>query len=337
MKTGFTLIELIIALMLSSIVISVLFASFFYVNRSTRLADEVVSFDTRSALIQHQLQKDIAGAFIPVQGQQEVEKKEEKKAPQKEKVDKEKKEKDEKAKKATKQKPKKVSAIFVSSNKGNIFSELTFITTNPLRVYEYAKNTPVLPRIVRVVYRLVMNDDKKSYRLMRQEGKELNYDSYKGASPSIKAYEVINFIKDFKITYKYPKEETSKKKEKKSSVEFEQTSEWQSDTRQKENVKPIIPQYIECELTLWDAQYETERAVNLFFEVSGFAAMLDIKETSTKKEESSKEEKEKKAKDEKTKKDQQQKTTVAMVQKKPTVTDIENAIKEISTLLNKSV
>src|SRR3990172_5136292 len=71
MKQGFTLIELVIAMLFGGIILSVLFNSFFVATRVSRMVDTTVSQDLRIALLQNQLEKDLVSAFIPFQAQEE--------------------------------------------------------------------------------------------------------------------------------------------------------------------------------------------------------------------------------------------------------------------------
>ena len=68
MRAGFTLIELIIALFFSSIIMSILFSSFRQINNIALLAEDLIDMDVRQQTFANQFQKDISGAFVPVQG-----------------------------------------------------------------------------------------------------------------------------------------------------------------------------------------------------------------------------------------------------------------------------
>lgn len=281
MKTGFTLIELLLALSFSSIILSILFTSFFQINRTAIIAEDLIEMDSRQQTFAHFFQRDITGAFVPVQAI-EVEKKEEKS-------------KDEAAAKAQKaeavrtpivkkkeEKPVKlVNDIFYSINKGDMLNELTFITNNPVRVYAYANNTEVKPKVVRVVYRLEPDKGKKgSYKLMRQEDTQLDFANYKkNATKPIKAYEMINNIKSLKVEFQAPqppKEESKdKKSEKKEPIIFETKKEWHSDEIRKAQKKQSqIPQFVTVTLSLWDNQQEQDHTLTLNYQIPAFGSDL---------------------------------------------------------------
>ena len=232
MKAGFTLIELVLAFAFSSILLTLLFTSFNQINRTVVTTEDLIEMNTRLNLFQNQFQKDISGAFVPVQGLPE--KKEE--APKND-IE-QKKEKPPTPTKDKKEKPKPLKEVFYSANKSDQLNELTFISNNPVRVYEYAKNTPPKPRIVRVVYRLIADKDKKgSYKLMRQEGTQLDFASYKpNASKPIRAFELVENIKSFNIEYQAPIPKKEEKKDEKAAQPT-QAKEKEKKKRSHQNLK----------------------------------------------------------------------------------------------------
>jgi len=66
MKTpGFTLLELIIAMAISSMLAIALFSSFYQINKTSALVEQTISIDMRAAILQNLLEKDISGVFVP--------------------------------------------------------------------------------------------------------------------------------------------------------------------------------------------------------------------------------------------------------------------------------
>jgi type II secretory pathway component PulJ len=288
MKSGFTLIELILAIFFSGIIMTILFSSFTQINKTGLLAEDLIDMDTRQQIVANQFQKDISGAFVPLQGiviEEKIEEKKEAKDSVAEK--KEKAMTVQQTKKKQEEKPQKIlQYIFLSTNKGDQLDRLTFITNNPMRVYPYAQNTEVKPNIVRVVYRLQADKEKKGrYSLMRQEGTVLDFGAYKkDSNKPIKAYELIGDIKNLSIDFLAPqalKEESKKKDEKQSDkketeipIIFDTKKEWHSNDLQKDKKQSQLPQFVIVRLTLWDNQQEYDRIITLHFEIPAFGQDL---------------------------------------------------------------
>ena len=334
MKAGFTLIELILAFMFSSIILTVLFNSFFQINRSSLLTEDIIDMNTRMLIMQNQFEKDLSGAFVPVQGI--VEKKKEEEKPKDEVAQKK-----EKAEVPKKEKPKPVNDIFYSANKGDSLNELTFISNNPMRVYEYAENAQVKPCVVRIVYRLVPDPKKKgSFILTRQEGTELDFAQYKkNATKPIKAYELADNIKSLSIEFTAPitkeekkeptketkdkKEPVKEKKEKKKAepVPFETKKEWRSnELREKKPETSQLPQFVTIKLILWDNQYENERTFTFNYKIAAFGQDL----VKVKPEEEQKEEKSQATK----------KTAAQQERYRPTIAELKSSIKEFVDMMH---
>src|SRR5579872_2246059 len=157
-RSGFMLIELLVALLISSILGALLFNAFIQTNRSMRTVDAITNLSSRSTTVRYVMERDLAGAFIPVEGLKKKKKAEQAPKlpvpaqPQAPKLAPEKKER------------KPITHIFYGTNKDGMLDTLTFITNNPLR-----SNVT----IARVVYRLKPEQGadkrKPSYALFRQE------------------------------------------------------------------------------------------------------------------------------------------------------------------------
>ena len=172
MRQGFSLIELMVVLTISSGIALMLFQVY---NQSMRIlgrVDGIVSTDIRVFTFYDRFEKDVTGAFIPLIGDLELAKKmlekhegdvrtqqlkqQEKSA---EGSDKEK-----KSEKPQKVKPVTLADIqvkrsFVCSQKDGKLSQLSFITNNPMEVYSEGSSV-VKPRIARVSYSVEPEKDK---------------------------------------------------------------------------------------------------------------------------------------------------------------------------------
>lgn len=268
MKQGFTLIELLVALVISSMIISSLFLVFFQTQRVALTTQNVIDLDTQFSVLNNQLEKDVSGIFVPAQAHMSPEKvgnKEGAVASDK------------------KETIKPLKNIFFSSNKGELLSELTFITSSPVRVYEHAKNSEVTPRMVRVYYRLIPDKNRKDlFVLTRQEGTDLDTNRYKPGPTSIRGYEIANNIKEITVQYSVPlpKQDQDKKDEK---ARYEVVKEWRDDeakgTAQK---RPKIPSFITMNITLWNNQKENTRTYMFEYPIASFWAEFDYMLTPTK-------------------------------------------------------
>ncbi|MBI2775322.1 type II secretion system protein [Candidatus Dependentiae bacterium] len=256
-KSGFTLIELVIGMLFSGILITVLFSSFSLINRVNNFVDRIISRDVRVAIIDNQLQKDLNGAFIPLQAVPAAEKKSTPLPGQKDAAAPK-----EPAKKE--EKKKLLENVFIGRNKDNNLSVLSFITNNPLLIYEKEKGIVAKPRIVRVVYRLAADKEHPgSFILTRQEGSDLSLDAYdEKAAKQIKGYHLGSFIKSIKAEYNAPKKQENKDQKK----EYSALQEW-PEKEKKSDEKPEMPQFIKIEMVLWDEAMEEEKKYSFMHEI----------------------------------------------------------------------
>ena len=262
MKHGFMLIELIVATLIASMVAGILLAALAQSNRFQMVVDNLVDNSVRIGVISNQLEKDLMGAFIPVQAAEEDQKKENdsaqatKQQAEQEGVG---------QKKPEKPAPKPIKKIFYSTNKDGRLDSLTFITNNPLVVYVGKDVGELKPKVVRVQYSLKQEAEKKdSYALFRQESMELELEKYK----NVREYEVIRGIKNCTATFAARIEKKDEKADTsdnvaKVSYEYKTLHEWVSE-QQKETDKnktsfPRIPYSVELKMTLWDRQDKKEK------------------------------------------------------------------------------
>jgi len=242
MKKGFILIELLIATLIAGMISILLLTALQQTNKFQSVIDNNIDIYTRATIFHHQLEKDIMGAFVPIQAY--------KQSTSNEKTDK---------------KPP-LDHIFYSANRDKKFDILTFITTNPLVVYWGVKTSSTKPRIARVVYRLLSEDKKKSsYKLLRQEGSELFFTHYKKNNPKApRSYQLINGIKDLSITYTIVEEQQEIDKK---QLLYKKVNEWnwpQKDQLNKKE-KPPLPQFITVNLVLWDNDYKHDVSFTFVF------------------------------------------------------------------------
>ncbi|OGB84071.1 hypothetical protein A3F66_06140 [candidate division TM6 bacterium RIFCSPHIGHO2_12_FULL_32_22] len=275
MKSGFTLIELIIAFTISTMIAAGLFLSFSQVQKSTKIIEKMLSIDAPIFTFSNQFEKDISGAFEPkFWFPKEEEKQEQKESPKKVEEENNKKP----APPAKKEEYQKIEKVFFSANQNKNLKELTFITANPLQSYDNYK-----PRIARVLYKLVPDENNKdAFKLTRKES--LNLDYAKINDKNIPEYDLISNIKSFSITYIYPEQPKEEKKNPEKKPEEKKTEEpkevkmltaeaWEYKEKDKEKEGeglPIIPQFILVRITIWDLYQEEETSFEIRYQILAF-------------------------------------------------------------------
>lgn len=194
------LIELIVATLIASILSGVLLTALSQSSRVQASVDNTINTSERIGIVVGQLEKDLAGAFVPTQ----AEKKDEKApaaSPEEKKDDTQKtsaKSTEPEQKTGQKKEAKPIEKIFYATNKDGMLDTLTFVTNNPLVVFVGKDVGTVKPKVVRVQYALKPDpENKESFILFRQESNELDLAEYKNVRP----YEVIGGIKKLSVSY----------------------------------------------------------------------------------------------------------------------------------------
>lgn len=245
MKKGFVLIELLVATIIASLIGGILFTALYQINRFQAVVDNLIDVYTRATIVHNQLERDLMGAFIPVEAQ--LEKKKEKKVPPKRKE------------------IKPINHIFYSKNRNGRLELLTLITNNPMTIFWGAKSGKAKPRVARVQYTIQPEADRKdSFVLLRQENYELDMSAFKQETKKIRAYEVIDGIKDISVQFTAVIEKKEKEhggKEEKITREYRTLNEWKSEFKEateKQKDLPRIPHFVEVKLSLWDNRYQKD-------------------------------------------------------------------------------
>lgn len=270
MKTGFALIEVIIATAIASMLSVALFLSWGQVQRVVVRADDIMNYFDRMMLLQTQFERDFTGMCLPIS--RPYLKPDEKE----EAGDQEKKEVSSDTQK--KEKPKRVEHVFYARSKGDLFESVTCLTNNPLDVYWSDRAGSARPRIARIQYRLEQDqktEKKPSYTLYRQESYTLDLDRFaKDNEKAIRSYALITGIKELKLIY-WQEIETEKevkedeKTTKKKDKEIKKVTEWDLDKEPAPKntfIRPI-PTMIAVELTLWDLQKKKSRTFTFMISI----------------------------------------------------------------------
>lgn len=254
MKAGFTLIEVLIATAIASILGASLFFSFYQTEKVVTYMTDYVDIFSAAILVDHQLGKDVAGAFIPVQAipPKKKPKQKQQQGQTQEPPDKE----DQEAKKPILKDP------FISQNRGSNMSMFSFITNNPMRIFWGKKTGEPKPSIARVVYTLQEDKDapkdKPRFILYRQEGSDLNVAPYTKKESSFERYQIADNIKACTLKFVVGVEPEEGKE---GSIEFKTFKDWQLGKGEKDlRSKVKIPDEVTMQLTLWDSRQLQDRS-----------------------------------------------------------------------------
>ncbi len=231
MRSGFTLLEVLIATAIASLLTTALFFSYDQINNVVRYVTDTTDLYESAILVEQQISKDISGAFIPVQAIEDPEPEKTKKNPADAKAMAGRQEDGKTTEPLEKKESKKRVVLkdpFISKNAGKNLSMFTFITANPMRVYWGKKTGEPKPSIARIVYTLEANkeSDKKSprYELYRQEGKELELAPYTKKESSIQKYLIADNITACSLTFVVADEQGEQGKEGEKKGKDEQQS-----------------------------------------------------------------------------------------------------------------
>jgi type II secretory pathway component PulJ len=219
MKHAFTLLEVVIGTLLSALLATALFNSFWQSNRTLMLVDDYTDFDTTQALLVTQLERDLLGTVFLVEYKED------------------------------KKKQKKIMPLeksFYATNNDNRFELLTFITTNPLLTASGEK-----PRLVRIIYRLKEDKEHKgSFILTRQESTDLDFDALEKKRPRelVVTHKLVSLSLDFNYTVSSQPE---------GITEVKTLTQWNSDEQAKSSQerKPLLPAAVHLHATVTDGGY----------------------------------------------------------------------------------
>lgn len=241
MKSGFTLIEILIAIAISAAISVALFFVFSQTQKNIIKIENLISNDIPILIFQDRFEKDITGAFVPENwpDKNKDSKKEDKKGSKEE---------------------NESEKIFFSESESDLLKFFTFITSNPFQPYGDFK-----PRIARVCYSVEKDSSGEYYNIFRQELSELDYSRYE--KEKVSKFIILKRVKNIKIKYFYFEAEKENKKqqeskpEKKEDKPLKETGVWNY-PRKKENSDneklPKIPQFIELFITLYDLNLARE-------------------------------------------------------------------------------
>jgi len=288
MRYGFTLIELVIAIAISSIIGVLLFNIFSQSNRLLTKVNSIVAADMNIVAFYDRFEKDISGAFIPIIGDLELAK--EVLAKHEIEVRSQEVKKEEEQGAAKKIKPiepvtlKKIQVRqpFIYEQKGNNLSLFSCITCNPLQVYKQIK-----PRIARIIYTLKPDPMRSgTYQLLRKESKKLGFNADKKA----RSFILLHNIRSLRLEFLAP--EPEKKPSLSLSKDQERVKKDQpekAEKKKKERPKPLktytkwpikeskngdrdLPQFVNVFLDYYDPYENVSRNYTFVFPLFNYKA-----------------------------------------------------------------
>jgi type II secretory pathway component PulJ len=242
---SFTLIEMLLAMALSSVIVVSLAQLYRSVMNSFVVSQDLMGIDRKVGLLFNQMERDFSSAYIPLL---EMEKK----------SDKEKTAAEKKAKEQRK-------AFFVGTvrdqfeptskvhgKRAELLAYVSCICTNPLQIVDERRQ-----RLVRVVYELVVDKTKKAtgqtlYQLVRRETIDLaNVRAWVSdfeppvQKNNIRTYVVADNIKGFFIEYSMPRESKGENSEEKKELVL---TKWGD----REDTKAVVPQKVSVWMDVWN-------------------------------------------------------------------------------------
>lgn len=295
LRKGFTLLEVVFGLLISSMIALILFQSLTQMNGTLTRVTALTSLERRVMLLQQQLETDFSGIFAPQlteRDDEDLEEEEKKKEKASQKEEKNKKEEDLQEEQDTGFK----TFTFEADDRGFV-KILSFVSCNPLNVYQQPS-----PRAVRVAYRVSADSENEGKLLLiRQESEELSLKKFEEATKKatikegqapIRSYEIARNIENIKFEFYVekiqkqepekkqpgqaqtpePKKEEKKEEEEKPRAYFT-LDEWKqlSKDEKKKYEKPEIPAYCSLKLFLNDDRKRVHSFEFLFFSAVGIA------------------------------------------------------------------
>jgi prepilin-type N-terminal cleavage/methylation domain-containing protein len=261
---GFSLIEVIVALFLSSIIMFSAYHLFMKTQTSVSLVRSVIDKDFSLPIFYNQFEKNITGALA-----QPVIEKSKKKTGIDDFISsvgqalEKKGRRIQKGQKAPDFEPLNVKDIFVStgSDKDRFMS---FISTSGIDSFKTTEKSKKNPLLKRIMYKLEQDpfNDTGFLRILYKETTDLTQTAMKKDDPE--AYEILSGIESWKITY-YVFEYSKEKKE----PQLVTLSSWDKEAIMKK-YHTSIPAYIDFDINFKDPEGQYEKTVKMKFKLYAY-------------------------------------------------------------------
>ncbi len=296
-KKAFTLIEVLIALAISSFIMVSMFSIYQNMVGSINRTREIMILNRKVCLLFDQIEKDLSAAFIPKLHEEEKIKKQE----------------DDKKEEGKKEEEKKKINFFsgeiyegqgrrIEGKRWEFFKNVNFITTNPLEIYGQKR-----VRLVRVMYELEKDKqkstrDKTSYVLFRKETQDLENIKFKELEEginreekhAIRKYLVADNIKELFVEYVTIREKKEKERRtffdtgKRVDQEQVRSFVWglQEEAKKKEKEKKKgqeVPSFILVKIVFWDDELVDQHSFEDMIPIPTFPTLIEDGEKEDKK------------------------------------------------------
>ncbi len=272
MRQGFTLLEILIGTLISSILSTILMYVISQATHLQRVVDSRVQTWVPLSIIEHQIERDIMGVFVPIRGLKQAKKKEKNKKPKDEKNPSSPELPSTQELRRTGRrtgKVKKLENVFYVKRGGTGIEQFSFITTTVLPNYNQAKI-----HIARVVYTVVPDsDDSQVFSLVRQEGSELELEPYVKQDSAFLPIALSEHIAGMNMRFVI-----LKPKEDKSGIDFVFSDMWPMQEEQKENGKKepelLVPDFVEITLSIWrNRSLEKKEAISWYVPIVAVSSL----------------------------------------------------------------
>ncbi len=184
MRKGFTIIEVLIATAIASLISVALFSALLQTMHYQRTTDTLVDVHTRAAIFQNQFEQDLMGFFVPAEAYELVSTKT--------------------TGAVSKEKSEQIDKVFYATANKDQFGILSFITDHAMQVYWGETIGAPKPLVARVLYKATpVKDAKDVFTITRQESRDLDFGHFDvdKEKSKIRAYDIVNDVKSMKVTY----------------------------------------------------------------------------------------------------------------------------------------
>lgn len=292
-RNAFTIIELLIALFLSSFIMLGMMQAYRNAVLSLGTCRSRMAISRKVCLLFNEIERDFSSMIIPFMNKEilpEGEKNEkndaEKKKTQEQEMQKEEPKDGDKKSEQQDDEPLKnalIAQVYEDENrriqgrKFELFKNINFITTHPLQVYGDKR-----VRLVRVMYELIKDksknkSDRPCYNLYRKETLDLGNTKMKedeeavakNKQASIRTYLVTDNVKELYVELITPKPPDEKEKENpkdKKEIEELRLFTW----GQKDFTVGVVPKALEVHIVLWDDELKRTQDFQIFIPVFSY-------------------------------------------------------------------
>lgn len=259
---GFTLIEFLLAFMLVSGILAVLFNVLFFTMSMLRVTDMTIDQDTRAMVFDYQMFKDVSSMTLPYAHLQEMYQRE--------------KNKKNKDKATQKESPIDQYICFTENIKEGGLKKLAFLSTHALSMYEPDQETEHI-RYLFIMYQLVPRENNAQvFDLYRKEIPFNAIDKEMQQASQDRGYLMVDGVASLKITFEYPLFKIDEKKKELNVEKIVSKSAWQTGSllQEKKMQHVLLPQEVVFNLTLWQQDDQESQDYIFRYFLQGFGLVM---------------------------------------------------------------